>query len=68
MYAHSIVTLLKSALCDSDTLHTSDVQIVIQIGLQPVPSKLKQIRAGIKKNLFLLGKSPKLWVGGGQES
>ena len=26
------------------------------------------IREGIKKNRFLLGKSPKLWVGGGQES
>ena len=25
-------------------------------------------REGIKKNRFFLGKSPKLWVGGGQES
>ena len=26
------------------------------------------IREGVKKNRFFLGKSPKLWVGGGQES
>ena len=26
------------------------------------------LREGIKKNRFCLGKSPKLWVGGGQES
>ena len=27
-----------------------------------------RLREGIKKNRFFLGKSPKLWVGGGQES
>ena len=26
------------------------------------------IREGVQKNRFFLGKSPKLWVGGGQES
>ena len=28
----------------------------------------RRIREGIKKNQLFLGKSPKLWVGGGQES
>ena len=34
------------------------------------PNKLHELlREGIeKKNRFFLGKSPKLWVGGGQES
>ena len=27
-----------------------------------------RVREGIQKNRFFLGKSPKLWVGGGQES
>ena len=27
-----------------------------------------EVREGIKKNRLFLGKSPKLWVGGGQES
>ena len=26
------------------------------------------VREGVQKNRFFLGKSPKLWVGGGQES
>ena len=28
----------------------------------------KSVREGVKKNQLFLGKSPKLWVGGGQES
>ena len=36
---------------------------IYSIGMQEI-----QIREGIKKNLLFLGKSPKLWVGGGQES
>ena len=37
----------------------------VQQGIQDMPSRLRE---GIQKNRFFLGKSPKLWVGGGQES
>ena len=32
------------------------------------PEGCVQLREGIQKNRLFLGKSPKLWVGGGQES
>ena len=30
--------------------------------------KIRRFREGVKKKSIFLGKSPKLWVGGGQES
>ena len=51
----------------------SEYYPVIQTN-QPFPNKSmkpflhRKIREGVKKNRLFLGKSPKLWVGGGQES
>ena len=43
--------------------------IMEKIFAERVDFGLQLIREGIKKQIdFFLGKSPKLWVGGGQES
>ena len=54
---------------------SSDIETVFKSGktfsisLRKLEEKIKYILGkASKKNRFFLGKSPKLWVGGGQES
>ena len=53
-------------------LHKPHIQVTIMLIMllnQHLHISHIQVREGIqKKNRFFLGKSPKLWVGGGQES
>ena len=43
-------------------------KVFAQLNVSNTESMKYLIREGIKKNRLFLGKSPKLWVGGGQES
>ena len=52
--------------CDDDVAWAM-ISILILI-LIMVMIMMVMIREGVKKNRLFLGKSPKLWVGGGQES
>ena len=43
-------------------------EVLDKLATEVKRSCIFSIREGVKKNRFFLGKSPKLWVGGGQES
>ena len=55
-------------LADMYILDASAVLPLAKTGTKGGRRSMRPLREGIKKNRLFLGKSPKLWVGGGQES
>ena len=50
-------------------LHAKRCQLVVSRSIcWPLDHLKTGVREGVKKNRLFLGKSPKLWVGGGQDS
>ena len=58
--------MLTIGFFSSKTLKLEMLWEALSFELKKLP--IQQVREGIKKNRFFLGKSPKLWLGGGQES
>ena len=59
---------VKKALCLLDVDRPPSSFIRVNPHSSPSALPHREIREGVQKNQFFLGKSPKLWEGGGQES